>query len=555
MKFSNLKIGVRLGLGFGLVLALMLALAAVGLGRMSHIKHSLDGIVNDNNIQIKAISEMRQSVMSIGLATRNMALMSDPAQVDSEGERIVDDRDEYNSYVETLQRLVTTDSGRALLARIAAAQAATDPLTDQVVALLKQQKRAEATVILVEQVWGKQRSWIATLDEMVRVQERRADVATEAAAASYQLALMLTVAISAAALLMGALTAWGVTRSITGPLRQAVGLARRVAKGDLRGELKSTSKDEAGQLTQALIEMHDSLVQIVSEVRSGTSTIAVASGEITAGNLDLSARTEQQASALEETASSMEQLMATVKQNAENARQADVLARSASAIAVQGGAVVSQVVHTMGSINSSAKRIVDIIGVIDGIAFQTNILALNAAVEAARAGEQGRGFAVVAGEVRSLAHRSAAAAKEIKMLIEDSVQQVDTGTQLVDQAGATMQEIVASVKRVNDIMDAITVASDEQTSGIEQINAAVSQMDAVTQQNAALVEEAAAAAEALQEQAGALAEVVNIFRLDGDADAADADDEANDAALVPPAYAPAMLLAAPRRSARLANGY
>ena len=550
MKFSNLKIGVRLGLGFGLVLALMLALAVVGLARMSHIKHSLDGIVNDNNIQIKAISEMRQSVMSIGLATRNMVLISDPDQADSEGERIVDDRDEYKSYVETLQRLVTTDSGKALLARIAAAQAATDPLTDQVVALLKQQKRAEATAMLVEQVWGKQRSWISTLDQMVRLQERRADEATEAAAASYQLALVLTLALSAAALLLGVATAWGVTRSITGPLRQAVGLARRVAKGDLRGELTSTSKDEAGQLTQALIDMHDSLVQIVSEVRSGTATIAVASGEITAGNLDLSSRTEQQASTLEETASSMEQLMATVKQNAENARQADVLARSASAIAIQGGTVVNQVVHTMGSINTSAKRIVDIIGVIDGIAFQTNILALNAAVEAARAGEQGRGFAVVASEVRSLAHRSAAAAKEIKLLIEDSVQQVDTGTRLVDQAGATMQEIVASVKRVNDIMDAITVASDEQTSGIEQINAAVSQMDAVTQQNAALVEQAAAAAEALQEQADALADVVNIFRLDGDDE-----DEDDEVAIEPPAGAPAMLLAAPRRGASLANAY
>ena len=552
MKLSNLKIGVRLGLGFGLVLALMLALAMVGLARMSHIKHSLDGIVNDNNVQIKAITEMRQSVMSIGLTTRNMALMSDPDDIASEGERIVDDRDEYKAYVETLQRLVTTASGQALLVRIAAAQAATEPLTDQVVALLAQQKRAEATVLLVEQVWAKQRSWIATLDQMVRVQERRADVAAEAAAASYQLAMMLTVAISAAALLLGVATAWSVTRSITGPLRQAVGLALRVAKGDLRGELTSTSNDEAGQLTQALIEMHDSLVQIVSEVRSGTSTIAVASSEITAGNLDLSSRTEQQASALEQTASSMEQLMATVKQNAQNARQADILARSASTIAVEGGAVVSQVVLTMGSINSSAKRIVDIIGVIDGIAFQTNILALNAAVEAARAGEQGRGFAVVAGEVRSLAHRSAAAAKEIKILIEDSVQQVNTGTRLVDQAGATMQEIVASVKRVNDIMDAITVASDEQTSGIEQINAAVSQMDAVTQQNAALVEEAAAAAEALQEQASALAEVVNIFQLDGDADD-DADLTASDA-VAAPARSPAVLLASPQRP-RLANGY
>ncbi len=276
-----------------------------------------------------------------------------------------------------------------------------------------------------------------------------------------------------------------------------------------------TSRDEAGQLMAALKEMHDSLVAIVAQVRSGTNTIALASAEISAGNADLSARTEQQASALEETASSMEQLMATVQQNAEHARQADKMARSASEVAVKGGAVVAQVVHTMGAINTSAKRIVDIIGVIDGIAFQTNILALNAAVEAARAGEQGRGFAVVAGEVRSLAHRSAAAAKEIKTLIEDSVQQVGAGSVLVDQAGATMQDIVASVQRMTDIMDDITAASDEQTSGIVQINQAVAQMDSVTQQNAALVEEAAAAAEALQEQAASLAGVVDVFKLDG----------------------------------------
>jgi len=332
---------------------------------------------------------------------------------------------------------------------------------------------------------------------------------------------VLTLAITAAGLLLSGAIAWGVTRSITRPLRDAVALARRVAEGDLSGAVVASTRDEAGQLMLALKDMHDSLIEIVTEVRNGTDTIAQASREITAGNQDLSSRTEQQASSLEETASSMEQLMATVKQNAANAKQADSMARCASEVALKGGAVVGQVVDRMAAINSSANKIVDIIAVIDNIAFQTNILALNAAVEAARAGEQGRGFAVVASEVRGLAHRSASAAKEIKLLIEDSVSQVDAGSRLVDQAGATMQEIVASVRRVNDIMDEISSASDEQTRGIEQINQAVSQMDAVTQQNAALVEQAAAAAEALQEQAIGLAHAVNVFRLGDEQEAAE----------------------------------
>lgn len=305
-------------------------------------------------------------------------------------------------------------------------------------------------------------------------------------------------------------------RSIVAPLDEAIEVAHRVASGDLTSHIVVTStKSSTGRLMQALKEMNDNLVDLVGKVRSGTDQITTASGEIASGNSDLSQRTEEQASSLEETASSMEELTSTVKQNADNARQANQLAAGASEVAMKGGAVVGQVVHTMKSINESSHKIVDIISVIDGIAFQTNILALNAAVEAARAGEQGRGFAVVATEVRTLAQRSAAAAKEIKELIGDSVAKVEDGTRLVDEAGATMDEIVNAVKRVTDIMSEISAASQEQSSGIEQVNQAVTQMDEVTQQNAALVEEAAAAAESMKEQAQVLTLAVSSFKLSG----------------------------------------
>jgi methyl-accepting chemotaxis protein len=306
-----------------------------------------------------------------------------------------------------------------------------------------------------------------------------------------------------------------LVRAITQPLNAAVRIADGIAAGNLMQRITVASGDETGRLTQSLKNMNDSLVGIVGQVRKGTDTIASASSQIAAGNMDLSSRTEEQASSLEQTAASMEQLTATVKQNAEHARQANDLAQSAADVAGKGGAVVARVVDTMGSINASSQKISDIIGVIDGIAFQTNILALNAAVEAARAGEQGRGFAVVASEVRNLAQRSAAAAREIKVLIGNSVEQVEVGARLVDQAGATMGEIVDSVQRVTTIMREITLATSEQTTGIEQINQAITQMDEVTQQNAALVEQAAAAAEALQDQAAHLAQVVSIFKLDG----------------------------------------
>jgi len=324
------------------------------------------------------------------------------------------------------------------------------------------------------------------------------------------------------------------------PLQQALMLADAVARGDLTQHFEVKASDEMGQLLHALQDMNESLVGIVTEVRNSSDSISIAAKQIAAGNSDLSQRTEEQASSLEETASSMEELTSTVKQNAENAKQANQLAANASDIAVKGGLAVNEVMHTMTSISASSKKIVDIISVIEGIAFQTNILALNAAVEAARAGEQGRGFAVVASEVRNLAQRSAAAAKEITALIADSVDKVDIGSKQVNQAGATMNEIVSAVKRVTDIMAEIAAASSEQSAGIEQVNQAIIQMDEVTQQNAALVEEAAAAAESMQEQANGLYVAVGVFKL-GKARGS-ARESADKLGIAPPAATKAILL-------------
>ena len=355
----------------------------------------------------------------------------------------------------------------------------------------------------------------ATLNEIIKLNNGVADASVKAGGAAVIRSESLMVILALLASAVGIACAAYITRAITQPINSAVKVAQTVASGDLTSQIEVHTTEETGQLLQALKDMNSSLVNIVGQVRGGTETIATASSQIASGNLDLSSRTEEQASSLEETASSMEELTSTVRQNADNAQQANQLALSASGVAVKGGEVVGKVVETMDAINDSSRKIVDIISVIDGIAFQTNILALNAAVEAARAGEQGRGFAVVATEVRNLAQRSAAAAKEIKTLIGDSVVAVDAGSKLVAEAGSTMAEIVSSVQRVTDIMAEISLATQEQSSGIDQINQAIGQMDQVTQQNAALVEEAAAAAESLQEQSGQLAEVVSVFKLDG----------------------------------------
>jgi methyl-accepting chemotaxis protein len=350
------------------------------------------------------------------------------------------------------------------------------------------------------------------MKELVAYERSAIDALSGQIAEAARRGLMLQGVLAVLVLALGALCSLLIARSITRPLADAVSAAERVAAGDLSSDIRSDARDEIGMLLRALGAMSANLRSTVAQVREGADAIAAGSTQIATGNMDLSARTEQQASSLEETASSMEELTSTVKQNADNARQANGLAVAASEVAERGGAVVSQVVATMNDIDAASRRIADIIGTIDGIAFQTNILALNAAVEAARAGEQGRGFAVVASEVRSLAQRSASAAHEIKALIGDSVAKVDTGSQLVNEAGATIAEVVQSVRRVTDIMAEITAASNEQSAGIEQVNGAVTQMDAVTQQNAALVEEAAAAAGSLQEQASQLSQLVGFFQ-------------------------------------------
>jgi methyl-accepting chemotaxis protein len=517
MKIDHFTIGARLMAAFGIVLLLLVTIAAVGVSRMADIQTAMVNITKGNNVESSLASDMRLSLDDRMIALRNIVLLDDPAQMRAQIDRV---RMQERSYAVAEKKLRETfaafgieDEESRLLAEIQKRGALAQPLMDKIQALGLDNKNEEATKLLIGDLRIVQEKWQAGLAALVASEKRQNEEATAAADDSYGFARNLMAGLSAAAVLFGVAIALVITRSITLPIQRAVSIAQTVAAGDLTSRIEVDGKDETSMLLAALKSMNDSLAKIVGRVRAGTETISMASREITVGNQDLSSRTEAQAGSLEETASSMEELTSTVKQNADNARQANSLAASASAVASKGGAVIAEVVDTMGAINASSRKIADIIGVIHGIAFQTNILALNAAVEAARAGEQGRGFAVVATEVRNLAHRSAAAAKEIKTLIGDSVAKVESGTRLVDQAGATMSEVVDSVRRVSEIISEITAASGEQSSGIEQVNQAIIHMDGVTQQNAALVEQSAAAAESLQDQAAELAEVVGKFVL------------------------------------------
>jgi methyl-accepting chemotaxis protein len=518
MKLANLKIGRRLAVAFALVLALTSLMTVVGIWRLQAVAKAAV-VMEDANVKQRMSQDWLRGIVANSVRTFAKAKSNDVEdQVYFQGEMDAETAG-LTKIQQDMRKLVTRPEAIRLMDRIAERRLAYIEVRKSVFNLIGGDE-AELDRQVKNQLLPSINAYTQSVRDLAEFQtnvfvEAKTDL-DAMAVSGRQLLLMLGLA----AVALGAVFAWMLSRSITRPLSYAVSIARNVASGKLGDAIDVTSTDETGQLLQALKEMNDSLVTIVGEVRVGTDSIATASSQIAAGNLDLSSRTEEQASSLEETASSMEEMTSTVKQNADNARQANQLAASASEIAFKGGAVVAQVVETMSSINDSSKKIVDIIGVIDGIAFQTNILALNAAVEAARAGEQGRGFAVVASEVRNLAQRSAAAAKEIKALIGDSVAKVNTGSKLVEQAGVTMDEIVDSVKRVTDIMAEISSASQEQTSGIEQINQAITQMDQVTQQNAALVEEAAAAAESLQDQAASLAQAVSVFKLAGDHGAA-----------------------------------
>ncbi|GGC65518.1 methyl-accepting chemotaxis protein [Undibacterium terreum] len=513
MKIANLKIGTRLGLGFGLILLMLSCVAAVGISVMSRTNSAMHHITDVNVAKMQLLEDMSSSVHIVARVMRTMALVEDKAIFDEQKKKITAAREKYDASFKSLQNMPLDEAGKTFVSQLAAEHDTVRPVNNHFIELSATDKQA-ALKVLLNEVMPLNQKWLDSLQEFVDLQRSKNRKEEELASSSYESGLIAMLVLALSAICIGVFVAWYSTRSITRPLIAAVAIAKTVAAGDLTSDIQITSTDETGQLLLALKEMNSSLLNIVAQVRMGTDEMATASGQIAAGNLDLSSRTEEQASSLEETASSMEELTSTVKHNADNASQASQLASNASETAVRGGAVVSQVVDTMGSIHESSKKIVDIISVIDGIAFQTNILALNAAVEAARAGEQGRGFAVVATEVRNLAQRSATAAKEIKLLINDSVEKVATGSKLVQQAGTTMDDVVHSVKQVNDIITEITAAGREQASGIDQINSAVAQMDQVTQQNASLVEEAAAAAESLQDQAATLARLVSVFKVD-----------------------------------------
>ena len=511
---NQLKISTRLAVAFAVMVLLLVALGAVALVRSAHQRAELKDVVDVRIPIIKALGALNDGVNEQAIQLRNLAIFTSEAIVKSATSQIAAASADVDVQYTTLNTLVSSEKGKELMARMQQRGGDFLKLRDQYLTTLQQGQRDEALKLLEEQLRPAQRAYMAAIDEQFEYQFKTT-VDAGALAESAALALQRDVLIAAAlAIGIAIFLAITIIRSITRPLAQAVEAADRVASGDLSGQIVVQSKDETGHLLSALQRMQQSLVNTVGTVRQNAEGVASASAQIASGNNDLSARTEQQASALEETAASMEELGSTVRQNADNARTANQLAVNASAVAVQGGDVVAEVVETMKGINASSNKIADIISVIDGIAFQTNILALNAAVEAARAGEQGRGFAVVASEVRNLAGRSAEAAKEIKSLITASVERVEQGTALVDKAGATMTEVVASIRRVTDIMGEISAASSEQSAGVGQVGEAVTQMDQATQQNAALVEEMAAAASALNAQAGELVNAVAVFKLD-----------------------------------------
>jgi len=515
-SLSRMKVSTRLLLGFGLVCFLGMSIAALGTVQMRTLAGHLDTVTNDRMVKVDQLSDIKDDLNITARSVRNLALSQDPGLRTAEKNKIAEARAAVAKLMAQLDRTIATPRGRELFKSLSDAH---DPYLqgiDQVIVQIDAGRVEDATKLLLSEVRQKQQALFKAVDESTDFQRELAQEMAKESVAEATRDAVLMLAMAALLGVVSGLLCWAITHNLTRALgaepEELNDAVRRVADGDLVTPLPVRAGDTTSTMA-AVQRMQASLRHTVSTVRGNAENVATGSAQIAQGNTDLSQRTEEQASALQETAATMDQLGSTVRNNADNAKQANQLAMGASTVAAKGGDVVGQVVETMKGINDSSRKIADIISVIDGIAFQTNILALNAAVEAARAGEQGRGFAVVASEVRNLAQRSAEAAKEIKSLITASVERVEQGTSLVDQAGSTMEEIVASIKRVTDIVSEISAASSEQSSGVNQVGQAVTQMDQATQQNAALVEESAAAAESLKTQAAQLLAAMSVFRL------------------------------------------
>ena len=531
-RLSNLSVAKRLALGFSLVLLLLIGAIALSIARLNAVADATREMLQNPIKTERLVSDWSRNLRAGITRTAAVARSSDPSLADFFAEESKASSKSSGELQKAVEALMFLDSEKRIFAEIGALRTVYLKNRDVIFALKKEGKVDEANALLEKQFMPEANNYAAKMDELLRNQRDQVDALGRAIEENRQSSRQLLVALGVLSVALAVLFSWVLSRSVTTPLAQASDLAKRVAEGDLTATVPQHGKDEVGELMSSLALMQANLARVVTNVRRGAESVSNASSEIAHGNSDLSSRTEHQASALQQTAASMEELNSAVRNNADSAREANQLAMAASSVAAKGGAVVGDVVETMKGINEASRKISDIISVIDGIAFQTNILALNAAVEAARAGEQGRGFAVVASEVRSLAGRSAEAAKEIKNLIQASVDRVEHGTALVDKAGETMTEVVSSIRRVTDIMGEISAASSEQSAGVAQVGEAVTSMDQATQQNAALVEEMAAAASSLRNQAHELVQVVAVFKLSGEQ--------------ARPAPAPAVLASPPR---------
>lgn len=515
MQLKNIKISTRLIFGFGLMATLVLILGLLFVLQIRSVQAQFRDVTQQYYPRVVALHNVKSLVLMNASTIRNIFIIASEPEIRRQLEAMTKVSQEINDIMARLRSDVNTEPGKELLGKVGEARETYTQSRKAMLDLFRDGLANEAGMVLMRDVQKRQQFYLDALDTLIHHEESQMQASSENVDASVQRALTLTGVLLVFAITGAAILGLGIVRSIAKPLRRAGDVARAVARGDLTTHVMVEGRNEIGELLDSLREMQERLVQLVARTRQGAESVAAASTQIAIGNTDLAARTENQASTLEQTSASMEQLGSTVNQNAERARQANQLAQSASNVAVRGGEVVARVVSTMGEINGSSRKIADIINVIDGIAFQTNILALNAAVEAARAGEQGRGFAVVASEVRNLAGRSAQAAREIKELISSSVARVQEGTTLVNEAGTTMVEIVTSIRRVTNIVAEISVASAEQAQGVAQIVEAVTQMDNITQRNATLVEEMAASAASLKAQADEQVLAVAVFRLQG----------------------------------------